>query len=117
MCIRDRDGIVAIDLRVARDERPIFETSYFFELSLADGETVLRLVESDSWDESMAHTSFLMGFRPDGSVIGGLYSVDGRPVDPPPGLAGAELQGARDLIEAAVRARDRRTHGPGEEVR
>ena len=102
----DGEDIVAIDLRVARGLEPLFETSYYFARPDPDGDPVVRLVESDSWDDRSAeHRSVLMGFGPDGTLIGGLHEVDGRPVDLEPGLAEAELSGARDLVSAARAAR------------
>lgn len=98
--------VVAIDLRVARGPEPLFETSYFFEPSGLEGETVLRLVDADAWnDRTGEHTAYLMGFGPDGSLTGILYAVDGRPADPEPGLDDAELAGARDLLDAATKTR------------
>jgi uncharacterized membrane protein len=100
------ESIVAIDLRVARGIEPLFETSYYFGPSGSGGEPVVRLVDSDRWDEGTGqHTAVLIGFGPDGSLIGGLHEVDGRPTDPDHGVAEAELAGARDLVDAARAAR------------
>lgn len=99
------DAVVAIDLRVTRWIEPLFETSYYFGPPGPEGDPVVRLVDSDSWNDAGEHRSALMGFDEDGSLIGGLHRVDGEPVDAEPGLAGAELAGARDLVEAAKAAR------------
>lgn len=101
----DGEDIVAIDLRVARGIEPLFETTYYFGPPGPDGGPVLRLVDSDSWDDRTGeHRSVLMGFGSDGSLVGGLHEIDGRPTDPEPGLAEAETAGARDLVDAAMAA-------------
>ena len=101
------EDVVAIDLQVARGAEPLFETSYFFEPSGEENETVLRLVDADAWnDRTGEHTVYLMGFGPDGSLTGIQYAVDGRPADPEPGLDEAERAGARDLLDAATETRE-----------
>lgn len=99
------DDVVAIDLRVARGVEPLFETSYYLGPPRPDGDPVVRLVDSDSWNDAGEHRSALMGFDEDGSLVGGLHEVDGEPVDPEPGLAEAELAGAAELVDAARAAR------------
>jgi len=99
------EDVVAIDLRVARGMERLFETTYYFGRAGPDRDFVVRLVDSDSWNDAGEHRSVLMGFDDNGSLVGGLHHVDGEPVDLEPGFAEAELAGARDLVGAAWAAR------------